>query len=219
MIQPEHKAMNQFLNSALQSSNAEAPHGRVPMSYAHPKSRDSFRPLSQHGWDVLGASFRRHCRGGRDGLKLRTTTNAATGEVEARIVKCKIADLHIFNPAGEYDTRISVNLEANLNLPSLGPDYASLSEDWPPGSSISPDRMKDRMSYAHLVYRVDLTMVSLPRGAGVAVAPKYELELEVQAEVLREQMRRAAREEDHAFADVVSGFLDNATYLMRQRAA
>jgi len=213
-LQNEHKAMNAFLNSALQASKMEERHGRVPMDYSHPKSRDSFRPLSDTGYDALPPAFRRHAGEKRKDLKLRTTTNLATGEVEARIVKSKMADLHIFNPAGDYDCRISLNLEANMNLPHLAP-YTDLFDEWAPGERASPDRMKDRMSYKHLVYRIDLTMVSVSK----ALPPKFELELEVEGQVLREQMRlMSGGEGEHAFADLVGGFLDNATFLMRQRA-
>ncbi|KAK0363916.1 hypothetical protein LTR91_014055 [Friedmanniomyces endolithicus] len=210
----EHKAMNAFLNTALQASKMEERYGRVPMDYSHPKSRDSFRPLSDTGYDALPPAFRRHASEKRKELKLRTTTNLATGEVEARIVKSKMADLHIFNPAGDYDCRISLNLEANMNLPHLAP-YTDLFDEWAPGERASPDRMKDRMSYKHLVYRIDLTMVSVSK----ALPPKFELELEVEGQVLREQMRlMSGGEGEHAFADLVGGFLDNATFLMRQRA-
>ncbi|KAK0946989.1 hypothetical protein LTR29_001572 [Friedmanniomyces endolithicus] len=210
----EHKAMNAFLNTALQASKMEERYGRVPMDYSHPKSRDSFRPLSDTGYDALPPAFRRHAGEKRKDLKLRTTTNLATGEVEARIVKSKMADLHIFNPAGDYDCRISLNLEANMNLPHLAP-YTDLFGEWAPGERASPDRMKDRMSYKHLVYRIDLTMVSVSK----ALPPKFELELEVEGQVLREQMRlMSGGEGEDAFADLVGGFLDNATFLMRQRA-
>ncbi|KAK3100972.1 hypothetical protein LTR53_018657, partial [Teratosphaeriaceae sp. CCFEE 6253] len=142
----------------------------------------------------------------------------------ARIVKLNIANLHILNPAGDYDCRVSVNLEADLNAPHLAP-HAELSEDWPPGSRVSPDRIKDRMSYRHLLYRIDLTAVTTPTpgGGDGAVGPaKFELELEVEGKGLREQMRRigggGGDKGEDAFADVVAGFWDNATLLMRQRA-
>ncbi|KAK3107968.1 hypothetical protein LTR53_017951, partial [Teratosphaeriaceae sp. CCFEE 6253] len=95
----EHQAMNDFLNAALQDSRAEQRHGRVALTYSHPHTRDSFRPLSDAGWTALPASFRAHCpRGGKADLKVRTTTNTSTHAVEARIVKLNIANLHILNP-------------------------------------------------------------------------------------------------------------------------
>ncbi|KAK5709641.1 hypothetical protein LTR17_019577 [Elasticomyces elasticus] len=208
----EHKAMNGFLNSALQKSKLEEENGRVAMDYSHPKTRDSFLPLSDAGYNALPASFRRHANKGD--LRLRTTTNTTTGEVEARIVKTKISDLHIYNPAGDYDCRISLNLEANMNHRHFAP-FDDLSDEWAPGDKISPPRMKDRMSYKHLVYQIDLTMVTVSK----ALPPKYELELEVQGQVLREQLRRLIQGGENAFADVVNGFLDNATWLMRQKVA
>ena len=67
------------------------------------------------------------------------------------------------------------------------------------------------MSYKHLAYSIDLTKVE-----SQGVPSKYELELEVDANVLRQQIERGKRGLDTAYTDVVSGFFDNATFLMRQ---
>ncbi|EMC94805.1 hypothetical protein BAUCODRAFT_54011, partial [Baudoinia panamericana UAMH 10762] len=223
----EHRAMNEFLNACATVSHNEA--GRVAVRYSHPRETDSFRTLSPLGHKFLPAAVKRHTSasgGGNSqrGLKLRTTTDNATGKVTARIVKVKVADLHIFNPGWEYDCRISLNLEANmLSRPDL-PPYEDLvvDETTPAEGSVgvgvgvgvgeSPDRNKDRLSYNHLCYRVDLTKVEVKGVAGA----KYELELEVDAHVLREQMGRLAEGRESGFVDVVSGFLDDATLLMRQ---
>ena len=208
MTQPEHKAMNQFLNSAIQESLQP---GRVKMQYKHPRETDSFRPLSAAGLQALPPAFRtRRQLAGRD-LKLRTSTDQAKN-VTARIVKLHVADLHIYNPNHHYDCRISINLEANMNRPELAP-FDDLVEpvSWQDAVTkreivATPDRKKDRLSYKHLAYSFDLTRVDVK-----GLDPKYELELELDAEVLRGCLGGPG------FATVVSGFLDNATFLMRQR--
>ena len=141
---------------------------------------------------------------GKD-LKLRTTTSP-TGEITARIVKIHIADLHLLNPSGDYDLRVTINLEADF---SAHPHPEDLVDAAP---TSLPSRKKDRLSYKHLVYSVDLTRVDV-----VGSQPKYELELEVDAEVLRQQMRRMLGGEEGAFGDVVAGFLDDSVWLMKQR--
>lgn len=199
--------MNQFLNNTLKDT-LDKP-GRVKMGYKHPREVDSFRPLSAAGIDALPVAFRRHRKGKHD-TNLRTTTNQVSGALKERIVKLKVSDLHIYNPAGDYDCRISINLEANLN--KIEP-WQDLVDDWRPDQQIAPDRNKDRLSYSHLIYQIDLTKVEVP-----GLAPKHELELEIDADVLRDHAQKQARGEKHAFPDLVSGFLDNAMLLMRLRA-
>ncbi|WPG97256.1 Hypothetical protein R9X50_00002800 [Acrodontium crateriforme] len=200
------RVMNSYLNTTLTESMKP---GRVPMQYAHPKEVDSFRKLSNMGYQALPPAVQRHRNLDRK-LNLRTSTVIETREVKARIVKVKINDLHIYNPTGEYDCRISINIEVNLNRADLHPNDM---EEEPTGDAPAPpDRKKDRLSYKHLEYSFDLTKVEQ-----AGMQPKYELELEVNAAALREQMKRMANGESHAFGDVVSGFVDNATFLMRLR--
>jgi len=200
--------MNKILNGAITESVRNP--GRIAMQYSHPRVTDSFRTLSPAGYQALPPAFQR--RPGRD-LRLRTSTDTKTGQVHARIVKIGLADLHIFNPAGDYDCRISINLEVNLDRPDLHPE--DLIEP-PTGEKLAPpDRKKDRLSYRHLdTYSIDLTRVDV-----LHLASKYELELEVESGVLRRQMELMQRGEPHAFGDVVGGFLDNATFLMRCQAS
>lgn len=209
ITQAEHKAMNSFLNETTKESRQP---GRISIAYEHPKQTDSFRVLSLAGLQALPPSVQRRKLPSTHDLKLRTTTDTATGRVLARIVKIPIAHLHIFNPLFDYDLRISINLEANLNLPDLHPD--DLVQEATSDNLLPPDRQKDRMSYKHLAYSIDLTRVDVK-----GIAAKYELEVEVDANVLREQMRLLGAGQRHAYTEVVSGFLDNCTLLMRQRAA
>lgn len=204
--QPEHQAMNKFLNTATQQSHGP---GRVPVKYEHLYQTDSFAKLSAAGIAALPPTVqhRAHLHGRE--LRLRTTRNSKDNSVIARIVKVPLGDLHIANPLDPYDCRVSINLEVNLDRPDLHPD--DLVEPPAPDRPAPPERRKDRLSYKHLAYSIDLTKVE-----SAGVPPKYELELEVDAEALRGQMARIKAGQQSAYSAVVGGFLDNATFLMRQ---
>lgn len=195
------------------------------MQYKHPKETDTFLTLSNAGYAALPPAFHQRKPQKGQGLKLRTTINNETNQVTARIVKSHVADIHIYNPNYDYDCRITINLEANLNRPDLAP-FENLVETSPSAASDStqptfkrdlhnliPDRKKDRLSYSHLAYSIDLTRVDV---RGIA---KYELELEVDAQVLRQQIAAINARQPSGYQAVVSGFLDNAMFLMRQRTA
>ena len=195
--------MNDFLNSATQASRHP---GRVNIAYEHLFQTDTFATLSHQGFLSLPESVRRRPVGRE--LRLRTSRDSRTGQILAHIIKVTLADLHIQSPEDPYDCRISMNLEVNFPADM---DVADLIEPPSYDKPAPPERRKDRLSYKHLAYSIDLTKVE-----SAGVAPKYELELEVDAAVLREQMGRAERGEGSAYGDVVSGFVDNATFLMRQ---
>lgn len=204
--QPEHKAMNNFLNTATQQSHAA---GRVPVQYEHLYQTDTFAKLSPAGIAALPpiVQQRNHLHGRE--LRLRTSRNSKDNTIIARIIKVPLGDLHIANPLDPYDCRISINLEVNLDRPDLNPD--DLIEPPTHDRPAPPERKKDRLSYKHLAYSIDLTKVE-----SAGVPPKYELELEVDAGVLRSQIAMIKSGQKAAYSSVVSGFLDNATYLMRQ---
>nr|POF24732.1 mrna-capping enzyme subunit beta [Quercus suber] len=204
MDQAKHQRMNEYLNARTQESHSP---GRLPMRHSHPKEVDSFRTLSSVGVQALPQAFQR--RGVGREPRLRTTVDSKSGQVTARIVKVALGSLHIFNPNFDYDCRITVNLEVNLNRPDLHPDDLTIAatETRP----APPDRKKDRLSYKHLAYSIDLTRVDTP---GMD-QPKYELELEVDGSILRHHFKLRDAGQRNAAMDIVSGFVDNATFLMR----
>ncbi|KAF2721809.1 mRNA triphosphatase CET1 [Polychaeton citri CBS 116435] len=213
MEEAEHQRMNLYLNSTIRQSIDSK--GRIPLTYKHLMERDVFEALSPAGMEALPPSALSRVRSTGRELKLRTTVNISekdkdgyrVGQVKARIVKLPLGDLHIHSPNDPYDCRISMNLEVNAtHLAEQGLDLVDKS------GPQAPARQKDRVSYKHLAYSVDLTKVEVK-----GMAPKYELELEVDANILRQQMSLMAQGQDNAFGEVVSGFVDNATFLMRQR--
>ena len=201
--------MNEMLNTACQASWAS--NTRAKMKYEHIIDIDSFRSLSPTGLGLLPASIKDRIDRRRP-PKLRTSTRQhkdRAPEVVARIVKVGIANLHIYNPHDDYDLRISINVEVNLNHPDLNPLELIEDNDKIP----APDRKKDRVSYKTLAYQLDLTRVDI---AGLD-RPKYELEVEVDTATLRHQMDLANSQREHAYSHVVSGLLDNAAWLTRQK--
>ena len=122
------------------------------MSYVHTHECDTFYELSQSGQLSLPASIRAQLNPRHNKAKVRITTNQKTGEVIARIIKARVADIDIYSPRTAFDWRVSVNLEMNFEGDMR--DLVEVQEGQRRG-----DRNKDRMSYRHLAYQIDLTQV------------------------------------------------------------
>jgi len=122
------------------------------MSYVHTKECDAFYELSQAGHLGLPPSIRAQLNP-RHRAKVRITTDQKTGRELAKIIKARVADLDIYSPRTAFDWRVSVNLEMNYDG-----DMKDLVETTEGGKRA--DRNKDRMSYRHLAYQIDLTQVT-----------------------------------------------------------
>ena len=159
--QVQHKALNQFLNDAVGQSNIRAPSSstrkpRIPMNYKHTRETDTFYELTQAGALALPKSIAsgvstnpRHA----NRSKVRITTDQKTGNELAKIIKARVADIDIYSPRTLFDWRISVNVEMDYKG-----DMANLVEPRTRDGK-QADRNKDRMSYKHLAYEIDLTQV------------------------------------------------------------
>lgn len=191
---------------------SQAP-GRIALTYKHHYETDSFHQLTAYGRQFIPPTLQRHIHPKKE-PRLRITKDssrtASAGDVKARLIKLNIANLHIHNPAG-YDSRISINVELNLHRTDI--DAAALLPPDDAEQKNEPPRKKDRLAYQHLAFSLDLTKVE-----SLGMPPKYEMEQEVDAAVLRLQMQLAREGKPSAFGDVVSGFLDNLVFLMRQKA-
>jgi len=124
------------------------------MDYIHKRECDTFYELSQAGILNLPSSIRAQMNPRHNRAKVRITTDQKTGEVKAKIVKVRVADIDVFSPFTAFDWRVSVNLEMNFegDMRDLV-EQASL-------EGKGPDRNKDRVSYKHLYYTIDLTQVT-----------------------------------------------------------
>lgn len=116
---------------------------------------------------------------------LRVTREQKTGQVVARIVKVKVADLHIMFPQCDLDCRITVNMEANYDGPveqleQIAQDGGGLRGD-------KPERHKDRLSYTQGNYKVDLTQVTQP-DTGIQVCRRTTRGLQIRASSCVQQL-------------------------------
>ncbi|KAF3082711.1 mRNA-capping enzyme subunit beta [Orbilia oligospora] len=224
MTELQHKRMNEFLNrtfadsqrqAAQAQTQAQQPSGgdypaittpRIPLTYKHLRERDSFYELTDEVKEQLPMCVRR-VPAHRSRVKLRVTHDQKTGRVLNKIVKARIADLNIFSPRTAFDWRISVNME----MPWKG-DVDRLV---PQGGG---ERNKDRLSYQHLCFSVDLTQVTAAAGGGPPQGPKkeHELEIEIDARRVREQGRLIVERKPNGFQDLVRGFVDNVRVLARE---
>ena len=125
------------------------------MDYIHKRECDTFHELSQAGMLNLPSSIRAQMNPRHDSAKVRITTDQKTGEIKAKIVKVRVADIDIFSPLTAFDWRVSVNLEMNFEG-----DMKDLVEPTAAIEGKRPDRNKDRVSYKHLAYTIDLTQVT-----------------------------------------------------------
>lgn len=215
--QLQHKQMNEFLNKAVQASME--PH-RVKMGYKHRYEKDSFAPLNRAGYEALPPSAKAHIRPGQS-LRLRTTIpdpekvpKDTPSAVLGRIVKIRLEDLDILCPRMDFDCRISVNVEVDLNnRPDIDP--ALIVDEPNPNDAEAPQsRRKDRLSYQHLAYSVDLTQVILTNGD-----KSHELEIEIDSARLREEAIRLQQGLDSGYEMIVEGFLSNMITLMKAQKA
>ena len=202
----DHKHLNDYLNSVIQNSLAP---GRITMDYKHPVVVDSFHHLSAFAKQQIPSALKRYMHAKKE-PRLRVTYDTKENRVTDRLVKLKVADLHIFNPTCQ-DCRITINVELNFNRPDIDPEALIAPPE--PQRPSEPSRRKDRLSYKHLAYTVDLTRIDTE-----GMNPKFELEEECDATLLRQQMQLVREGKKSGFGDIVSGFLDNLVFLMRERA-
>ena len=125
------------------------------MTYVHTKECDTFYELSQSGQLSLPPSIRAQLIPRQNKAKVRITTDQKTGRELAKIVKVRVADLDVHSPATLFDWRVSINLEMNFEGDTR--DLVEVME----GGRKAPQRNKDRVTYRHLAYQIDLTQVTL----------------------------------------------------------
>lgn len=152
--QEQHYSLNQFLNETLRSSH-QPDSNRTPLAYIHRKHRDVFYDLPRSRLPPLLQSHTQM----RYTPKVRVTYDQKTGAIVSQIIKGRVADLDIHSPRTQVDWRLSVNVEMEYtgSLEELSLSKESVDntlED-------QGDRIKDRMSYLHNAYRIDLTQVQV----------------------------------------------------------
>ncbi|KAI9834642.1 MAG: mRNA-capping enzyme subunit beta [Phylliscum demangeonii] len=224
MTESQHRVLNQYLNKAvvhskqLPGSTPTSAHAngtstpskaRIPMDYVHTRERDRFYDLPAAQLPSLPLSVR-PALNNRHRTRVRVTTDQKTGEPLAQIVKIRLADLDVYSPRTAFDWRLSVNLET-----AFDGDVSHLIEIVENGRR--SERLKDRMTYKHLAYQIDLTQVTMASDDQGTAKPgrEHELEVEVSAERIREQGLLAKTGQVTQYEDLIKGFIDNVRTLAR----
>lgn len=203
------------------------------MDYKHTKETDTFYELSQAGALQLPRSIASGLQLNPRAVskaKVRVTTEQTSGKEIAKIIKTRVADIDIYSPKTAFDWRVSVNVEMNFKG-----DMKDLVEvDRRDGKKA--DRNKDRMSYKHLAYQIDLTQVTPaevsvelylranPRLKHILTCmnqlmsktdKEHELEVEVSSEEVRRQGQLAQSGQVNQYEELIRGFVDNVRMLVR----
>jgi hypothetical protein len=220
MTEAQHKRLNLFLNLQFSESKGLPPPGmppspssehpnensrppagpqRIPMDYVHTRERDTFFELPPDKFQALPNILRSYMR---HKPKVRVTIDQKTGKVINKIIKTRIADLNVYSPKTAFDWRVSANIE----MPYPG-DIDGLQPSSDRGGG---DRNKDRLSYRHLAYQIDLTQVT-----DNTARKEHELEVEVSGQEIIRHGNLAREKKPNAYEYLVRGFVDNVRVLIR----
>jgi len=136
----QHKHFNQLLNGLKTAPSQSS----TPLDYHHLYLVDSFYQAD-----------------GNEREKVRVTRNEKTNQVVECVRKVRLGDLNIYSPKRAADWRVSVNVE----LPGAFLCYAciclsNIQKVSHPIGSASMTRRKDRLSYSHEEFSIDLTQVT-----------------------------------------------------------
>ncbi|KAK2465371.1 hypothetical protein APHAL10511_002725 [Amanita phalloides] len=143
---------------------------------------------------------------GNEREKIRVTRNERTGMVVECTRKIRLGDLNIYSPKRLVDWRVSVSLEVPVQHP-IG--------------ATSHTRKKDRMSYTHEEFVVDLTQVTMTAASNGPVQILHELEVEIArpefllATAMRRGDQNVPEHENSAFDELIRAFVNNARILVR----
>ena len=242
MTEVQHKNFNEFLNTQVQATHPHnkaanaGPRPRLPIEYRHRYEIDRFVELPAAVRDrVLPVCVAKPIASRGHSAKVRVTHDKKTDKILGKIVKARVADVSLHFPDLPLDCRISVNLEMDWDGAVEDLDRLGAATGRPP----VPARTKDRLSYRHGCYQIDLTQVtqsapgpsvcfplSFPLSVGkLANEPEqntqrtekeHELEVEVDPTQVIEQGRRAMEGQPNQYIEVVEGFVNNIRILARK---
>ncbi|EJU03096.1 mRNA triphosphatase CET1 [Dacryopinax primogenitus] len=158
------------------------------MKFAHTRGIDSFYKVPDDEGKV----------------RVRVSRDEKTGDITESVKKTRLGDMDVLCPRWAFDYRISVNKE----LPSD-----------PPAQEVRPERLrrKDRVSYTHQAYRIDLTQVyPHPAPAKGEAGITHELEVEfLNSAVLVRECAKRDKGEPSMFDEMIQVFLNNIRILIR----
>ncbi|KAI1770293.1 mRNA triphosphatase CET1 [Hypoxylon cercidicola] len=219
MTESQHQELNGYLNEQVKGSFPQNPRAmsRVQVHYVHRREIDRFYELPAQMRQRIPAAVSSLIQG--SALKARVTYDQKTGKVLAKIVKARVADMNIHFPHLPLDCRISVNIELDWDG-----TVEEIERYQIPNKERPPDRIKDRLSYKHGFYQIDLTQVTQgqPTSGGQppqphpAIPKEHELEVELEARHLIEHGRMLMRKEPNRYEDLVDGLVNNMRLLARR---
>ncbi|KAI1424942.1 CYTH-like domain-containing protein [Xylaria sp. FL1777] len=217
MTENQHRVLNEYLNEQVKASlftRNSTTELRVPVQYVHRRQTDRFFDLPAHLRQRIPPSIANLLQ--QNGpLKARITYDQKTGSVLAKIVKARVADLHIHMSHMPLDCRISVNIEWDWDGTAQ-----EIEQNQIPNKDRQPDRNKDRLSYTHGFYQIDLTQVTRenpgPQGQPGVPSKEHELEIELESRVLYEHGNLLKKGEPNRYSDLVDGLIDNVRVLARR---
>ncbi|KAI5857403.1 mRNA triphosphatase CET1 [Durotheca rogersii] len=220
MTESQHCELNGFLNEQVRASFPRNPTAisRVQVQYVHRREVDRFFELPSQMRQRIPV-----CVSGllqqSSPLKARVTYDQKTGKILAKIIKARIGNLNIHFPHLPLDCRIGINLEWDWDGPAEEIELNQI-----PNKERPPDRIKDRLSYAHGLYQIDLTQVTqghptkgnqgpLPQAG---TTKEHELEIELEARSLIEHGRLLIEDKPNRYEDLVDGLVNNVRLLARR---
>jgi len=163
---------------------------------------DSPSPLNYAHLRLVDSFYNSDGRGER----VRVTRDEKTGVVQACVQKVRLGNLDVYSPKRAADWRISVNVEIPVPQP-IG--TATLT------------RRKDRMSYTHEEFIIDLTQVTSSSGPSSKPEVLHELEVELArpeyllSSAARRNDLNVSEQERGAFDELIRAFVNNARILVR----
>jgi polynucleotide 5'-triphosphatase len=151
-----------MLNELADPSSSSDRYGKPknltgPLRYQHSYLIDSFYSSESPGGD-----------------KVRVTRDEKTGEVRECVKKIRLGNLDVFSPKYCADWRVSVNMEVPSAYHSIfwkrfESESNCASVNHPKGTA-SFSRKKDRLSYSHEEFVIDLTQVRQQDAPGQQVS-------------------------------------------------
>ncbi|CAJ2499634.1 Uu.00g024870.m01.CDS01 [Anthostomella pinea] len=215
MTENQHRGMNEYLNEQVKASFPRHPNAasRVPVHYVHRREVDRFYELPAQMRQRLPACVANLLQP-NSALKARVSYDQKTGDVIAKIVKARVGDIHIHLPHMLLDCRISINMEWDWEGTADEIEHNQV-----PNKERFPDRNKDRLSYKHGFYSIDLTQVTQGTQGSqpqMGANKEHELEVELDSTAILEHGRRIGNGEPSRYTDLVDGLVDNVRVLARR---
>ncbi|KAI0599109.1 CYTH-like domain-containing protein [Biscogniauxia sp. FL1348] len=212
MTENQHRLFNDYLNEQVKASYHRNPNAasRVPVQYVHRREIDRFFELPNQMRQRLPACVSSLLQSNLP-VKARVSYDQKTGTVLAKIVKARVADFHIHLPHLLLDCRISINLEWEWDGPAEEIEHNQI-----PNRDRMPDRVKDRLSYKHGFYQIDLTQVTQGPQPHGGTTKEHELEIEMDSSAVIEHGRLLMEGEPNKYTELVDGLVDNIRMLARR---